>query len=171
MSQGNSGNAGVKVKLQMADQGALSYLARRGVSPQWRGFVRALMGIAQAHLPGEARQTFLRALGEGMAREMTLPPCDSLSALEAAMNAALAEAEWGYVEVSLDEAQAAMVLRHAAAPLVSLPEDPAGAWIIPVLEGLYQAWLDAQPGAVEGVPVRQAAHEGALVVLRYAQAA
>lgn len=155
----------------MADQAALTYLARRGVSPQWRPFVRALLEVAGAHLPEAARLLFLRALGEGMARDMALPPCESLSALEAAMNAALAEAEWGYVEVALDEAEAALVLRHAAAPLVSLPADPAGAWVVPVLEGLYQAWLDAQPGAVEGVPVRQAAHEGGLVVLRYAQAA
>jgi len=161
----------VKAKLQMADQGALSYLARRGVSPQWRGFLRALLEVVDTHLPPEARLLLLRSLGEGMARQMPLPGCDTLAALEGAMNEALAEAEWGYVEVALDEAQAALVLRHAAAPLVSLPDDPAGAWIAPVLEGLYQCWLDAQPGAVEGVPVRRAAQEGGMVVLRYAQAA
>lgn len=161
----------MKAKLQMADQGALSYLARRGVSPQWRGFVRALMEVVDAHLPAEGRLVFLRALGEGMARQAPLPPCATLGELEAAMNTALAAAEWGYVEVALDEAQAALVLRHAAAPLIPLPADAAGAWIAPVLEGLYQAWLDAQPGAVEGVPVRRAGQEGGLVVLRYAQAA
>jgi hypothetical protein len=45
----------------MADQGALSYLARRGVSPQWRGFVRALMEVVDAHLPAEGRLVFLEA--------------------------------------------------------------------------------------------------------------
>lgn len=163
--------AGVKAKLQMADQAALSYLARRGVSPQWRGFVRALLDVMHLHLPAEARLLLLRALGEGMARQMPLPVAATLAELEGAMNTALAAAEWGYVEVALDEAQAALVLRHVAAPLIPLPDDAAGAWIVPVLEGLYQTWLDAQPGAVQGVPVRQAGQEGGLVVLRYAQAA
>lgn len=163
--------ARVKARLQMADQGALSYLARRGVSPQWRGFVRALLDVAGTHLPEAGRRVFLRALGEGMAREMPLPLCATLAELEGAMNTALAAAEWGYVDIALDEANAALLLRHVAAPLIALPDDPAGAWIAPVLEGLYQAWLDAQPGAMEGVPVRQEGHEAGHLVLRYAQAA
>lgn len=162
----------VKVKLQMADQGALSsYLARRAVSPQWRPFVRALMAVVKEHLPAEARTTMLRALGEGMAREMPLPPCETLAELEARMNEALAANEWGYVQISLDETAPALLIRHAAAPLVSVAGDAEGAWVGTVLEGLHQAWLDAQPGAAAGVLVRCAKLENALVELRYALAA
>lgn len=162
----------VKVTLQMADQGALSsYLARRAVSPQWRPFLRALMGVVAEHLPGDARVTLLRALGEGMAREMPLPPCGTLVELEARMNEALATVEWGYVQISLDEAAPSLLIRHAAAPLVSVAGDAEGAWVGTVLEGLHQSWLDAQPGAASGVAVRCAKLENALVELRYALAA
>jgi hypothetical protein len=162
----------VKVTLQMADQGALSsYLARRAVSPQWRPFLRALMGVVREHLPEESRALLLRALGEGMAREMPLPPCETLAELEARMNEALAAAEWGYVEIAFDEAAPALLIRHAAAPLVSVAGDPEGAWVGTLLEGLHQSWLDAQPGAGAGVPVRCARRENALVELRYALAA
>lgn len=161
----------MKATVQLADQSALSYLARRGVSPQWRAFVRSLLDISAAHLPEPAQDVFLRALGEGMAGEMPLPACTTLAALEDAMNVALAAAEWGYVEIALDEANAAMVLRHMAAPLISRPNDPSGAWVARVLEGLYQTWLDAQPGAVAGVPVRGTDQAAGAVILQYAKAA
>jgi hypothetical protein len=162
----------VKVKLQMADQGPLSsYLARRAVSPQWRPFLRAVMAVMDEHLPAEGRVTLLRALGAGMAREMALPACTSLGELEARMNEALAAVEWGYVQISLDETVPALLIQHAAAPLVSVAGDAEGAWLGTLLEGLHQAWLDAQPGAAAGVPVRCARLENALVELRYALAA
>lgn len=162
----------VKVTLQMADQGALSsYLARRAVSPQWRPFVRALMAVVGEHLPGDARGSLLHALGAGMAREMPLPACETLAELEARMNEALAAVEWGYVQISLDETVPALLIRHAAAPLVAVAGDAEGAWLGTVLEGLHQAWLDAQPGAAAGVPVRCERLENALVELRYALAA
>jgi hypothetical protein len=161
----------MKAKVQMADQSALSYLARRGVSPQWRPFVRALLDIAGEHLPEAAQDDFLRALGKGMARDMPLPHCATLAALEDAMNVALAAAQWGYVEIALDEANVALLLRHTAAPLIPLPNDPAGNWVARVLEGLYQAWLDTQPGAEAGVPVRRTEQAPAAVVFQYAKAA
>jgi hypothetical protein len=162
----------VKVTLQMADQGALSsYLARRAVSPQWRPFLRALMAVVDETLPSDARTTLLRALGAGMAREMPLPACGTLVELEVRMNEALAAVQWGYVQIALDEAAPALLIRHAAAPLVSVAGDAEGAWLCTLLEGLHQAWLDAQPGAAAGVTVRCEKRENALVELRYAQAA
>jgi hypothetical protein len=161
----------MKAKVQMADQNALSYMARQGVSPQWRAFVRSLLDISASHLPDPAQDQFLRAVGEGMARQMQLPPSATLAALEDAMNVALAEAEWGYVEIALDVANAALLLRHRAAPLISMPNDPAGNWVAQVLEGLYQTWLDEQPGAVAGVPVRRTEQAPGAVVLQYARAA
>jgi hypothetical protein len=160
------------VKLQMADHGALSsYFARRAVSPQWRPFLRALMGVIEEHLPGDARATLMRAIGAGMARDMPLPACETLVELEARMNEALATVEWGYVQILLDEAQPALLIQHAAAPLVSVAGDAEGAWLGALLEGLHQAWLDAQPGATAGVTVRCARLQDALVELRYARAA
>jgi len=161
----------MKAKVQMTDQNALSYMARRGVSPQWRAFVRSLLDISATHLPEAAQDVFLRALGEGMAREMPLPACTTLAELEDAMNVSLAAAEWGFVELTLDKGNAALLLRHMAAPIISRPGDPNGRWVARVLEGLYQSWLDAQPGAVAGVPVRRTEDAAGTVVLQYVKAA
>jgi hypothetical protein len=124
-----------------------SYLARRGVAPQWRAFLRALVETLEDHLDADGRDALMRAIGRRMAQAMPLAHCDTLAALEARINDALASAEWGYCEIALDTGVPRLVLVHSAAPAVSAGGDADGRWIGAVLEGLYGTWLGEQPGA------------------------
>jgi hypothetical protein len=151
------------------DHAALAYLARRDVSRQWRGFLGALLETLEGQMDSAARDALLRAVGQRLAAAMPLPPAETLEGLEARMNEALASATWGHVALELDPQDRRLRFRHSAAPCVSTPHDPAGAWIGPVLEGLYGAWLSAQPGGAEAGPatVRLEALEPGLARLQY----
>lgn len=126
----------------------LGFLARRQVSAQWRGFVRSLVETLDVNLEKDDRDALLRAIGARLAAQMPLPATTSLGALEQRMNDALAESDWGFVEISFDLERDRLVLSHAAAPAIATESDAAGGWIAPVLEGLYSAWFAAQEGAV-----------------------
>lgn len=153
------------------DQAVLAYVARRDVSPQWRGFLRALVETLDASLDAQSRDALLRAVGARLADSLPLPGMETLAALQDRMNDALAAMAWGYVAVSLDEGDRSLRLTHFAAPAIALPGHAGGAWFGPVLEGLYGAWLAAQQGGggasearlhvVEAVPGR--------IELRYGQ--
>ena len=152
---------------QLADPTTLSYLARRGVAVQWRGFLRALVETLDAHLDASSRDSLLRAVGGRMAALAPMPACATLAELESRMNDVLAAADWGYVQLSLDATAKALMINHAAAPLVSTHHDATGGWVAAVLEGLYGAWLAAQPGAEGQVPIRRSPAPAGSVSLRY----
>lgn len=156
---------------QMNEPEALTYFARRGVSAQWRTFLRAMMETLEGHLDVPGREGMMRLVGARMAALMPLPACATLAELEARINDALAAVDWGYVQMSLDMGSRTMVLRHVAAPLVGTHADLNGSWIGSVLEGLYGAWLGSQPGAEPSVPVRKWSPDGAALLLRYAKIA
>lgn len=152
---------------QLADPTTLSYLARRGVAVQWRGFLRALVETLDAHLDPGSRDSLLRAVGGRMAALAPMPPCGTLAELESRMNDVLAAADWGYVQISLDANAKALMINHSAPPLVSTHHDATGGWVGAVLEGLYANWLAAQPGAEGGVAVKRQPGGGGSVTLRY----
>ena len=150
-----------------ADSSALSYLARRGVAAQWRGFLRALVETLDANLDPGSRDSLMRAVGGRFAALMPLPPCSSMQELESRMNDALAAVEWGWAELSLNEQAAALEVTHSAAPIVATAEDGQAAWIAAVLEGLYAAWFAGQPGADQSLGVRLMETCPARTTLRY----
>jgi len=135
-------------------QPALAYLARRDVSAQWRGFLGAMLPALAARLPDAERDALLRDAGERLAAAWPLQPADTLDGLEQRMNEALAAARWGHVALQLDAADRTLRFVHGAAPCVAAAGDPDGAWMGPVLEGLYAAWLSAQPGGGEAGAAR-----------------
>jgi hypothetical protein len=155
--------------MTQTDQSALAYLARRDVSVQWRDFLRALLDTLDDTLQRDGRDTLLRAVGGRFAAAMPLPAAHTLAALEVRMNEALAAAAWGHVVLDLDERERMLRLVHAAGPCISTPGDEDGAWLGPVLEGLYSTWFAAQPGGEDnnGITVRVSALEPGLVTLRY----
>lgn len=124
-----------------------AYLARRGVSTQWRTFLRALVETLDEHLDADGRASLMRAVGGRMADANPLPHCDSLLEMEGRINDALAAAEWGYAEISVDTNTRRLIVTHHAAPAVAAGSDADGRWIGAVLEGLYATWFAAQPGA------------------------
>ncbi|MXP62254.1 hypothetical protein E0493_02675 [Roseomonas sp. M0104] len=151
-----------------ADQAALAYLARRDVSMQWRGFLRALLETLGARVDEASRSVLLRSVGAQMAAGMPLQPASTLAELEGRMNDALGAIGWGYVGVALDETDRSLRLTHHAAPAVGATGDEAGRWIAMVLEGLHGAWLGAQQGGGEGgASLRAVRCDPGLVVLRY----
>ena len=160
---------GARVQDQITDPNAMTYFARRGVAPQWRGFLRAMMETLEGHMDHGAREGLLRLVGSRMASLMPLPACATLGELEARMNDTLAVADWGYVQLSLDVNNRAVLLRHVAAPLVGTHADLTGSWVGSVLEGLYGIWFGNQPGAEPGIHVRRWGSDGGAMLLRYAR--
>lgn len=150
-----------------AEPATLAYLVRRSASPQWRGFLRALVETLDEHMDAEARDTLLRTVGGRMGALSPLPGCTSLAELEARMNDVLAATDWGYVELAFDPDDHALMLTHSAAPALTTAADPGGTCIAAVLEGLHAAWLAGQPGAEAGLSAQRVATTPAAVVLRY----
>jgi hypothetical protein len=150
------------------DQAPLAYLARRDVSMQWSGFLRALLDTLDAHLDRQSRDALLRAVGERFGAGMPLPTSETLASLETRMNEILASMTWGQVRLELDPQDRALLFIHTAAPCISTPADEDGAWLGPVLEGLYSNWLTAQQGTESGpAMVRLSKLEPGLAVLRF----
>ena len=154
----------------VAESRSLSYLARRGVAVQWRGFLRALVETLDANLDAASREALLRAVGARMAGLMPLPACGSLPELEARMNECRAGCDWGWVEIGLDPQDRSLVLSHNAAPSIAAGAEASGAWIAAVLEGLYGAWLGSQPGSDPGLAPRRLAATASTITLRYGRA-
>jgi hypothetical protein len=150
-----------------AETNTLSYLARRGVSGQWRGFIRALVETLDGNLDAASRDSLLRAVGARLAALSPLPACSSLAELEARMNDVLAQIDWGFTEISFDPNERSLVLTHAAPPAIATAADPSGGWIAAVLEGMFGAWLGSQPGAEPSLSPRRVAATPAQVTLRY----
>jgi hypothetical protein len=149
------------------DAASLAWMARRGVAPQWRAFLRALVETLDTNLAPESRDSLLRAVGARLAGTAPLPPCDSLEDLSAAMNRALLGWDWGHVAVTADGAASALYLTHRCAPAVGCEGDAEGAWIGAVLEGLFTAWIAGQPGADSSLPARVTAAAAGRIELRY----
>ena len=83
------------------------------------------------------------------------------------MNETLAGCDWGWVEVALEPQNRVLVLTHSAAPSVGAGVEANGGWITAVLEGLYGAWLAAQPGSDPTLAARRVGATAATVTLRY----
>jgi hypothetical protein len=160
----------IAVDAHAPSDSAVAYLARRGVSAQWRGFLRALLETLDANLDPASRDALLRAVGGRLGALTPLPACDSLSALEAQMNEALAVSDWGWVEVALDPQDRALVLTHCAAPAIAAGAEANGDWIAAVLEGLYGNWLGGQPGADRSLAPRRVGATAGTITLRYGRA-
>ena len=154
----------------VAESRSLSYLARRGVAAQWRGFLRALVETLDANLDAASRDALLRAVGARMAGLMPLPACGSLPELEARINEGLAGCDWGWVEIGLDPQDRSLVLSHNAAPSIAAGAEASGVWIAAVLEGLHGAWLGSQPGSDPALTPRRVAATASTITLRYGRA-
>lgn len=134
--------------------------------PPWRAFLRGLALELEAQAGPAASAAVLRGTGQQMARLLGLPAVGSMDALEMEMNAVLAELGWGSVRLVLNEAERCVVLTHDGLPRIGSAGDPAGTWLAPVLEGLYETWLGQQPGADDTLRTRLD-QRGRTMVLRY----
>jgi hypothetical protein len=113
----------------------------------WRVFLRALALELEQQAGADAAVTLLRGAGAQMGRMRSLPPVGSLEALAQEMNAVLGEMGWGRASLALDESAPCVVLTHTGLPQIGSAGDPPGSWLVPVLAGLFEAWMGQQPGA------------------------
>ena len=78
----------------------------------------------------------------------------------------MAEIGWGSVRLTMNEAERCVELDHTGLPRIGSAGEPAGTWLAPVLEGLYQEWMGQQPGADELLRTRLQ-HCGNSIAIRY----
>jgi hypothetical protein len=134
---------------------------------QWRGFLRALAEEIDETAGVAARDTMLRSVGKRMAALLPLPQAVSFGALEMEMNELLGAIGWGGVRLTLLESERTLVLEHHCLPRIGAAGDPPGTWLAAVLEGLYAAWMEQQPGSDASLVARRQPGGGETIVLRY----
>jgi cellulose synthase subunit D len=133
----------------------------------WRTFLRSLAVELDAQAGSDASRAILRRVGQQMAGLLPLISVASLEALEMEMNMVLADVGWGRVQVKLHEAERCMMMIHSGLPHVGSAGEPAGTWLAPVLEGLYQGWMGQQPGADSSLRAQIGQLEDDSIMIRY----
>jgi hypothetical protein len=133
----------------------------------WRTFLRSLAVELETQAGPDASVAIRRGIGQRMAGLLPLISVASLEALELEMNAVLAEIGWGCVRVRLHEPERCVTIIHTGLPPVGSAGEPAGTWLAPVLEGLYQGWMGQQSGADGSLLARIVRYDGERIILRY----
>ncbi len=137
---------------------------------QWRVFVRALADEVDSMAKNFERDDMLRGIGRRMARLVPLPSVASLDALEVEMNDALGMLDWGSVGLHLHEGEQTLFVIHSGLPPIGSLGDPMGQWLSAVLEGLYETWLEQQPGHKASLIARRVQNsDPEVVIMRYAR--
>ena len=122
----------------------LDYFTQRHCSTQWRLFVSELVREFHTQVDRDLASGFFRQVGRRMAAALPLGPCDTLEAVEQALNRVLGDMDWGWVRVR--EGERALELTHGAYPVVPIGEHGIDAWLVPLLEGAYTEWLTGLGG-------------------------
>lgn len=130
------------------------YFLKQQARALWAPFIRTLLADVMSK-GGEAQTgVFLRDIGTQMARQYPLEQTDDIKALEAFMNEALTELQFGWVKVGATQTR--IVIEHGAFPLPSFGnaerEEQEARLFAKLLEGLYQEWF-VSLGACSEVPV------------------
>lgn len=134
----------------------------------WRPFLRALADEVDDAGGAEGRDALLREVGRRLARSHPLPAASRVDVLELEINDALAALGWGRASLAVSEADRALMIDHVGLPGVGGAGDPPGTWLSAVLEGVYEVWMAALPGADPSLGVRRVrATAGGSVLLRY----
>lgn len=157
----------MNVVSQLRTEPAAPVQTRAAPDVSWRCFLRSLALSVDLRVDAAGRDALLRATGETMSRLMPLPSSGSLSTLALEMNAILEEIGWGRVKLVFDEAERCVLLSHAGLPQVGSAGEPAGFWLVPVLEGLYQGWMSQQPGCDPGLTAKFMGVDAGAVLIRF----
>ncbi|HEX2940106.1 MAG TPA: cellulose biosynthesis protein BcsD [Rhodopila sp.] len=135
---------------------------------RWSFFLRALAQEVDAYGGPEGRDVLLRGIGKRLATMLPLPEVSSLEAFELEINAVLADLGWGRCALALDKGERCIVISHTGMPVIGSNGEPAGAWLVAALEGLYGAWLMNHPDCGDGFSIRrQSVEAGGDIVLNF----
>lgn len=128
------------------DTAELRYLADRQFSPQWRTVLMTMADELFENFSAEEAWGFYRQIGLRVSGEVALPTVKTLDELEGSLNTVLAQLDWGFVTLALDDS--AISIRHRAYPGQHVA-DARGHWrraFAALLEGVYTVWLQGQGG-------------------------
>jgi hypothetical protein len=140
--------------------------------PTWRAFLRAMADEIDGLGGEDVRDALLRGVGRRMAASNPLPPAPDVAGVEQEINDLLATWGWGGARLTLDTEERALLITHHGLPRIGVAGDPPGTWLSALLEGLYETWLNALPGAQAGdLMVRRTEVAAESVMLRYGRVA
>lgn len=131
-----------------ASEPDLRYLADRQFGAQWRGVLLSLAAELSENFSADEAKGFFRQIGVRAAAAETLQVVETIDGLEAILNTKLAELDWGYAALTVEDG--AIVIRHRSYPGQHLEggeiwRQAYGA----LLEGVYTVWLQTQGGRAE----------------------
>lgn len=121
------------------DTNLTNYVQQRQCAKQWQPFLAALASEFSAQLPEAELRILMQRIGAQYATRSPLPECDTLEALEQALNQCWSEQDWGWVELS--EQTDHLRIAHHLSPLHAAFGEQSADWSPAFLEGAYQAWL------------------------------
>ena len=139
--------------------------SHEGCSVRFRTFLRALAEEIDSAAGPEGRDALLRKIGHRMARLVPLPSVASMEALQMEINERLGELGWGNARLDLNEAEHCLVITHMEMPHLGAAGDPPGTWLSAVLQGLYEAWIAAQPGGDPALVAQRKTTDGPDVLM------
>ena len=148
-------------------QRTLRLMLERDISRQWGVLTAALTTTLVSEIGQEEAWRLMQRTGRNIGRQRRLPACETLGALQTAVDVELKRLDWGWARLAArDEG---VDISHGAYPLAPGHGDPAGAWFAAVLEGLYTEWLGelAQNTDLTAVAMRLPETLGDVILLRY----
>lgn len=126
----------------------LHYFTGQHCSRQWQGFIQVFIEeIYQTAGEQEAR-SFLRHMGNRLAKIYPIAVYDSIQDLEKSMNTVFSNLNWGWVAIEVNDYS--LLFSHGAFPLPSFGKRQAeceAKIFSALLEGLYYTWMTALGGS------------------------
>lgn len=140
----------------MASQKKIDYRIQRQSARQWRNLLSATAHGLSSQCEIKNPQALMHSIGVQFGTQTTLPPCETLGDLQAAMCSVWQDMDWGWVE--LEEIDGTLRITHHSSTNGNLRNGAFGnetsLWVTAFLEGTYQKWLAAM-GANDSLRVRQ----------------
>lgn len=134
------------------DRSTADYLAQGRCARQWKGFLSVLGTELSEQLSQDALRLLFYRMGTRFGSQNPVTPTDSVVEMQASMAAIWDAVDWGVV--SLEEADAALVISHFCSPLVAAFGPSLQTRVPAFLEGVYQEWF-TQLGSSEILRVKQ----------------
>lgn len=131
-----------------------AYVQQLQCSRQWRGVLAALGAEFVSALPQQDLFMLMARVGMRFASAHPLSPSQTVEGLQASMNQVWTALDWGVVE--LRQTNAGMEVWHRFSPLIAAFGEERGPWVVGLLQGIYQQWLEAAGGAGLRVDVMNA---------------
>jgi len=134
----------------------IDYRIQRQSARQWRSLLAATAHGLCKQFELKNPRDLMRTIGIQFGTQTSLPACETLGDLQAAMCSVWKDMDWGWVE--LEENDGVLSIIHHGSTNGDLLNTAYGMetplWVTAFLEGTYQKWLSGM-GAGDSLSVRQ----------------